>query len=129
VTSVIILNFSHPLTSAQVAAIEQLTGQRIEQAVEVKTQFDSGQPFVEQMRALLDEVHLASEDWQTKPLLVNLPSLNVIAALLLAELHGRMGHFPAVLRLRPIAGTTPPQFEVAEILNLQTVREAARQKR
>jgi hypothetical protein len=62
-------------------------------------------------------------------MLVNLPSLNVIAALLLAELHGRCGYFPAVLRLQPIPHTTPPQFAVAEILNLQQVREAARQRR
>ena len=32
-----------------------------------------------------------------------LPSLNFIAALLLAELHGRMGYFPPVARTRPAA--------------------------
>ena len=53
----------------------------------------------------------------------------LIAALLLAELHGRMGYFPPVLRLRPIANSTPTQFEIAEILNLQNVREASRANR
>jgi hypothetical protein len=61
--------------------------------------------------------------------LVNLPGHNAVAALVLAELHGRMGYFPAVLRLRPVAGTTPPQVEVAEILNLQAVRDRARLRR
>jgi hypothetical protein len=78
---------------------------------------------------LVDAVGLSPAEWQTTPLLVNPPSLNVIAVTLLAELHGRMGYFPAVIRLRPVAGSTPQQFEVAEILNLQAVREAARTRR
>jgi hypothetical protein len=77
----------------------------------------------------LDRVGLTSQEWQTLPILVNLPSLNVIAAVLLAELHGRTGHFPAVIRLRPIPNSTPPQFEVAEVLNLQAIRDSARQRR
>ena len=72
---------------------------------------------------------LSAEALQTEPVLVNLPSLNFIAALLLAELHGRMGYFPPVLRLRPEPGSLPPQYEVAEILNLQSVRDGARRKR
>jgi len=60
---------------------------------------------------------------------LNLPSLNFIAALLLAELHGRMGYFPPILRLRPAEGSVPPRYAVAEILNLQALRDAARLKR
>jgi len=48
---------------------------------------------------------------------------------LLAELHGRCGYFPPCIRLRPAQGPVPPQYEVAEVLNLQAVRDAARQKR
>ena len=62
-------------------------------------------------------------------LIVNLPSLNFIAGLLLAELHGRMGYFPPILRLRPVSDSLPPRYEVAEILNLQAVRDAARAAR
>ncbi len=124
-----LLNFSHPLSPAHLAAIEQLTGQAVERVIEVKTQFDPEQPFAEQAQALVESAGLSAEEWQTTPLLVNLPSLNVIAALVLAEMHGRCGYFPAVIRLKPVPQTTPPQFEVAEILNLQAVREAARQQR
>jgi hypothetical protein len=124
-----ILNFTHPLTAAQLAAIEQLTGQTSEQVVDIKMQFDHNQPFAEQARAVVDGIGLSPEQWQTMSLLVNLPSLSAIAALVLAELHGRCGYFPAVLRLRPVPNTTPPQFEPAEIINLQAVREAARQQR
>ena len=125
----VIVNFSHPLTPAQLAAIERLSGETLERVIEVKVQFDHALAFAEQAHASGEVVGLSSEEWQTLPLLINLPSLNVIAALLLAEMHGRAGYFPAVLRLRPVVGTTPPQFEVAEILNLQAAREAARQMR
>ncbi len=125
----ILLNFAHPLTPTHLAAIAQLTGQQIERVLDVKSQFDNARPFIEQARTLIEAVDLSPQEWQTAPLLVNLPSFNTIAALLLAEMHGRMGYFPAVLRLRPIAGSVPPQFQVAEIINLQAVREAARERR
>jgi hypothetical protein len=125
----ILLNFAHPITTEQQVAIEALTGQKVERIVEVKTQFDAAQPFAEQAQHLIAAAGLTAMEWQTLPLLVNLPSLNVIAALLLAELHGRCGYFPAVLRLRPIVGSAPPQFKAAEIVNLQAVRDTARQKR
>jgi hypothetical protein len=48
---------------------------------------------------------------------------------LLAELHGRCGYFPAAVRLRPVPDSVPPRFEVAEIVNLQAVREKARGRR
>jgi len=125
----LLINFSHPLTPVQQARIESLSGQTIDGVIEVKTQFDPEQPFTEQARQAVDAAGLSSEQWQTAPLLINLPSLSVIAALVLAELHGRCGYFPAVLRLKPMPQTTPLQFEVAEILSVQMMREAARQRR
>ncbi|HOB44046.1 MAG TPA: CRISPR-associated protein Csx15, partial [Bacillota bacterium] len=40
-----------------------------------------------------------------------------------------MGHFPACVRIRPVAGSVPTQFEVAEIINLEAVRQEARTRR
>lgn len=120
-----VINFSHPFTDDNLRQIEALIEQKVEQVINVQKQFDNAQPFAEQARTLVESVGLSSKQWQTIPLVVNLPSFNVIAALVLAELHGRMGHFPAVLRLRPVSSSTP-QFEVAEILNLQTTRDTAR---
>jgi len=40
-----------------------------------------------------------------------------------------MGYFPPVLRLKPVAGALPPRFKVAEILNLQAIRQDARARR
>lgn len=124
--SILLLNFSHPLTDGQVSAIEALAGQRVERVVHVPAQFDDRAPYREQASALVAAVGLTPEQWQTAPLLINLPSHNVIAALALAELHGRTGYFPAVIRLRRVAGVTPLQFEVAELLDLQAVRDGAR---
>jgi len=124
-----LLNFAHPTTPEQVQTIESLLGQAVERIIACPSQFDAAQPFAEQARALVDGAGLTAEEWQTLPLLVNLPSLSVIAALVLAEVHGRAGYFPAVLRLRPVAGAVPARFEVAEIVNLQHARDAARKER
>jgi hypothetical protein len=125
----ILLNFAHPLTAAQRASVERCSGQALERVIEVKTQLDHDQPCVAQVRQLVEAVGLTPEEWQTLPLVVNLPSLSVVAALVVAELHGRCGYFPAVLRLMPVPDTTPLQFIVAEIVNLQVVRDAARHTR
>lgn len=125
----IILNFSHPLTADHLAQLEAVAGQPVECVIDALAQFDNAQPFLPQVVALVDAVGLSPTEWQTLPLLVNPPSLNIIAVTLLAELHGRMGYFPTVVRLRPVAGSTPPRFEVAEVVNLHSVREAARNKR
>jgi hypothetical protein len=121
-----LVNFSHPLTPVQLAEIERQAKAPVERVIDVKTQFDNAQPFAEQARATVDSIGLTPSEWQSLPLLVNLPSFNAIAALVMAELHGRMGCFPSVVRLRPIVGSAPAQFEVAEILNLQSVRDRAR---
>lgn len=125
----ILLNFSHPLTPTQLAQLETLIGAAVERVIAVPAQFDTAQPFVPQVAAMLAQIPLTAEEWQTTPLLVVPPALNFITAILLAELHGRMGYFPAIVRLRPVAESLPPRFEVAEVINLQAVREAARQER
>jgi hypothetical protein len=125
----LLLNFSHPLSSDQLAEIEVLTHQTIDQVLSFSVQFDNNQPFLPQLAGLAAQIPLSPNDWQTEAILVNPPSLNYITALLLAELHGRMGYFPPVLRLRPIADSLPPRYEVAEALNLQSVRDAARTAR
>ena len=125
----ILLNFSHPLTEEHIEQTEALTGQGVEQVINVKTQFDHQHPFVEQVRELVDSIGFSPQEWQTLSFIIQPPALNFIAVTLLAELHGRMGYFPTVLRLRPVPGSTPPQYEVAEIINLQAVRDTARERR
>jgi hypothetical protein len=125
----IILNFAHPLTPAHLEQIQALAGEAVDDVIEIKTQFDNSQPYQPQLAALLEEVPLTPQQWQAAPLLVNPPAYNYVAVLLLAELHGRMGYFPACLRLKPVEDAMPLRFEVAEILNLQKVRNGARKAR
>ncbi len=78
---------------------------------------------------MADRAGLTAVEWHTLPLLVHPPSLNYSAVALLAELHGRCGYFLPVVRLRPVPESLPPRFEVAEVVNLQVLREEARAKR
>jgi hypothetical protein len=125
----ILLNFSHPLTPTHLQQVEVLTGQPVERVVEVRSQIDPQESLAPQVTALADACSLSPEEWQTLPLVINPPSFSFIAVALLAELHGRMGYFPLCIRLRPVASSTLPKYEVAEILNLRALRDEARRRR
>lgn len=125
----ILINFSHPLSLDQQRAIETLAGQEISLLIERMAQFDTAQPFADQATALVDSLDLSPAEWQQSQLLLNLPSLNFGAAVVLAELHGRCGYFPPIIRTRPVPKSLPPKYEVTEIINLQALRDKARRKR
>ena len=125
----IIVNFSHPLTAQQIQQLQSLGTATVERVIDVKTQLEESAGFTAQVAALVDSVGFSPADWQTLPFAVNLPSLSIAAALVLSEIHGRAGFFPAVLRARPLKDTLLREFEIAEILNLQAVRDAARTRR
>ncbi|MBC8446148.1 MAG: hypothetical protein H8D78_00210 [Chloroflexi bacterium] len=125
----LLLNFAHPLTSAQREQVEALAGKTIARIVDAPAQMANGEPFAAQVVALADGAGLTAEEWQKEPLLVNLPGYAPAAAGLLAEIHGRAGHFAAIVRMRPVEGSNPTVYEVAEIINLQAVRDEARRQR
>lgn len=124
----LILNFSHPLTDPQRADLENRFGTGLE-VRQLACQFDHARPFADQARELADAVGLSADQWQTERFVVVPPSLAVIAAALLAEIHGRAGYFSPVVRLRPVKDSVPPAYEVAEVLDLQGMRDAARGRR
>jgi hypothetical protein len=97
--------------------------------IDVKVQFLQEEPFGPQAVAAVNAVGLTAVEWQTLPLLVVSPALAPIACACLAEIHGRSGHFPPIVRLAPRPAATPPVFDVAEVLDLQRVREEARGRR
>jgi hypothetical protein len=125
----ILLNFSHPITEEQQTQIEALIGKKIERIHHDLVQFDHAEPYLPQLAKVMDHLPLSPQELQSAAVLVILPSFNAIAALVLAELHGRMGYFPPIVRMRPVEGAIPPKYEAAEILNLQNVRDVARTKR
>ena len=125
---ILVLNFSHPFTATQ---LEQLASQLGTEA-EIRTvpvQIDNEYSLAEQVTKIADATNLSSEEWQTRPLAVNPPVYAAAAVALLAEIHGRMGHFPTLVRIRPVVDSTPTAYEVAELLNLQAVRDEARLRR
>jgi len=124
----LILNFTHPLTPEQRAQIEALAHTSIEEIRTIPVQINQAEPLEPQITTIIDAVGLLSAEWQTRPLLINPPGYAPAAFVLLAELHGRIGHFPSLIRLRPKPGPVT-SYEVAELLNLQTIREAARKRR
>src|SRR5690349_24066255 len=124
----LILNFAHPLTDEHKAQIEALANIAIDEIRTIPVQIDQAQPLGPQISAIVDAIQLSSQEWQTRPLLINPPGYAPAAFVLLAELHGRIGHFPSLIRLRPKTGPMT-SYEVAEILNLQTIRETARKRR
>jgi hypothetical protein len=124
----LLINFSHPIDATQQAKIETLIEDTVT-IVDISTQLDRTQDFTTQIVALVDAVGLAPRDWQTTPLLINPPGLAMVMAGLLAEIHGRAGYFVPIILLRPIPGVVPPRFEPYEVVNLNAMREAARQRR
>lgn len=124
-----VINFAHPLTAEHLRQLAELASDTVDRVIDVRTQFDNERSFVEQVRELVASVGLSSSEWQTSRLVVNLPALASIAALLLADLHGRMGHFPAIVRMKPDPRSPVPTFVVAEVLDLQTVRDKSRETR
>ena len=124
----LLLNFTHPLTDAQRAHIEALAGTSIEEERTIRVQIRHEEALEPQITAIVERVGLSSLAWQTRPLLINPPGYAPAAFVLLAELHGRIGHFPSLVRLRPKSGPVPT-YEIAELLNLQAVRESAREHR
>lgn len=125
----LLLNFAHPLTPEQLAQLQALLDDASVEVRQVPAHFDAAQPYVPQILALAAACHLSPDEWQSMPILIVPPALNFIAVALLAELHGRMGYFPAVVRLHSLPGSTPPRYEVAEILHLQAIRDKARATR
>jgi len=125
----LILNFTHPLTKEQRAQIEALANTSIEEVRTIPAQINQEEPLEPQITAIVDAVGLSSEEWQTRPLLINPPGYAPAAFVLLAELHGRIGHFPSLIRLRPVADSIPTAYEIAELINLQAIRERARRRR
>jgi hypothetical protein len=95
-----VLNFGHALA----LDVLEVLAPALEIKVPLKLELDSGSTPVQvreavgRAAALLHEAGGALDG--TVPLLVGLPGLTEGAALILAELHGRLGGFPRVLALR-----------------------------
>jgi hypothetical protein len=128
---VMVLNFSHPLTDGQRQRIAALLNTLEDDLLEhrVQTQIEHAKPLALEATRLVDAVGWTAETWESAAFLVNPPGLSVAALAVIAEIHGRCGHFPTVICVAPVVGSTPLEFVVNEVINLQAVRDQARVKR
>lgn len=118
-----VVNFSHPFSPAQRAALEAHVGQSVD-IQDIRVQIDFERDLIDQAVTLVDA---AIVDWQAGgSYLVRLPALSEVVAVVLAEIHGRSGHFPRVVTFRRAGDGS---FEVSGIVSLQTVRDVARARR
>jgi hypothetical protein len=124
----ILLNYAHPFTDEQVRQILALTGGDAEVRA-VPVHVDRERPIAVVARELVDASGLSSAEWQQLDLIVNPPGLAPLALALVAEIHGRRGDFPALLNVRPVLSGVTTRYEVAEVINLQAIRELARTRR
>jgi hypothetical protein len=126
--TIVILNFGHPFTETQLAEMTEHLDQGYE-VQDIRMQIDRKRPLVDLIKEIVDGIGLTSEEWQTHPLVMNPPGLAPLALGLIAEIHGRCGYFLPMVHIRPVDGAMPPRYEVAEIVNLQSLREEARTRR
>lgn len=123
-----VVNFGYPVNRAEV---EALIGPFQEVSCPVHLVLDGdrdGLPdrIVQQVQKMVDGLTIP---WTTEPIVVVLPSLSLAAGLVLAELTGRMGHLPTILFSRERKGEVVRQYEIAGAIDLQAVRNTARQRR
>lgn len=124
----LILNFGHPLTQTQQTEIATHLGYT-PRVQDVRLHIERQRPLTDIVQEVIDNIGLSSEEWQTRSLFINPPGLAPLALALIAELHGRCGYFLPILHIRPVEGALPPRYEVAEVVNLNALREAARTRR
>ena len=122
-----IVNFSHPITINQRIDLSKWFQVDQLQVIEIPVQFRMRDGFEPQVAQMLDAAKLSQEDVDAGVAIL-LPALSIGAAALVAEWHGRYGHFPTVIRLKSV-GEMLPEWRVAEVLPLQKVRSRARARR
>ena len=91
----ILLNFSHPLTSEQLNQLTAMAGRS-------SVSWTSPLP--------LTTAGLTPEEWRTLPLMINPPALTWIAVNLFEELHGRIG-YSSLFRASSLASLPICNFE------------------
>ena len=126
-----VLNFGHPLTADVLEAIADSphVEERISGIRDIKAQVSNDEGFGPQATALVESIGWSGLQWQANPFALVLPGLAPLAAAVLAEVHGRCGYFPSIIRLKPVQGATPPRFAFAEVVSLSQIREQARTRR
>lgn len=127
-----VLNFSHPISDAQKVEIETLFGYedlggefgklhdavRFVEGLSRQYKYQTAEDLVAAVREQVDAAELSPDDWQLRKVVVNLPAHSGGAMIALAEMHGRMGYFPTVLRIE----RAEDGFHFTEAIDLEQLR-------
>lgn len=120
----LVLNFGHPLSDEAQAELADAVGEF--ETVPARVSLDMASPLAPQLSAIVDDMGISSDIFQTHRLIVVLPGASVAAAIILAEVHARSGNWPMMLHLsRGEDGV----FHMGELVDLQLVRNQARTTR
>jgi len=128
-----VLNFGHPLSDGAQAVLEEYLQGPV-QTVRMPFELDLDRPTGIQVTTRVNEMAMllrgaAARLDGTAPVVVVLPGITEGAAALLAELHGRLGAFPRVVRLRRRADGTWLPDAAEPLLDLEKLRNEARGRR
>jgi len=126
-----LLNFSHPFSFEQLKDIARICNVN-PSAIDVTicpVQIDMSKPLAPQIQAIVDAIKLTPEQWQREVIIINPPALSQAALTVIAELHGRIGHYPMMVRIVASHDGTATTFDVAEVINLDNIRMHARTAR
>ena len=122
-----LLNLAEPLSREDVSVIAALSGRRARRVVDVVPRFDANLPLAPQVSSLVDGLGFSTKEWETTSIVICLPPDPVAATLVVAEIAGRRGRAPTVVRYG--AAKVGGKREPAELISLHEVRKEARHVR
>lgn len=125
-----LLNFTRTFQDQQIKQLEDELDCFIEHVwPNTKANFDLNTPLEPQIKNMVDGLGFTPEEWEEAGhFVVSLPGLPEPAAVLIAELHGRMGYFPTIVRRHKDDRDDSGVYVLAEIINLSNIRDKARNR-
>ena len=126
----IILNFSHPLTDKQQEQIKMVTNTsdsewNRSQVLRVDCYIDIDRNLDNQIEKILSRI---PDIWNNRILVVP-PPIAHSAILISLGVYAKCGYFPEAIRIKKKRRSKPPEYVVAEIIELQSFKDRMRAKR
>jgi hypothetical protein len=127
-----ILNFGHPLADRVLTLLAPSRQVRVSLQLDMDNESTPPQVVRAVSKALQEAKASGAVLDGTEPVAVVLPGVTEAAAIVLAELHGRLGTFPQVLALRRREDRTYGLFQNSVrfgVVDLERLRQEARERR
>jgi len=127
----IILNFSHSLTERQEEQIKVIMNisdkaWKDSKIMRINCYLDIEKSLPDQVDGILSQI---PDDVWTDRILVVPPPIAHSAILIMIGISSKCGYFPEAIRIKRKKGSNPPEYVVAEIIQLQAFKDRMRAKR